>query len=319
MTEIEYRYHRPSSSKARTCHLYVTNFGSNVDACDAETLSKTFLGSTSVEIHEHHSYVTFRTEKEATDAKSSVKGRIGGRRVGIFYAERSIVDVSETEKGKPECTSLTRDVNVPGLFLVEDCVDEKEETDILNAINARKWRADIKARRVQHYGYTFDYKTRGVGTETNGFPSCVDRILRPKLSKISSFDQMTVNEYVPGRGIACHVDTHSAFEGPIVSVSLAASTVITFRHFTNKTLHKSFEIPRRSMLVMSGPARYWWEHGIAYRSSDLIDGTLRKRDTRISLTFRKIRPKNRPCKCLESKEFFEIPEKSRVGLEACCT
>ena len=313
------RYHRPSSKKDRTRHLYVTNYGSNIDECDAETLSKTFPGSTNVEIHENHSYVTFRTETEATDAKSSVNGRVGGRRVGIFYAARSVVEDTDGTENLPECTSLTDKVNVPGLVLVNDFVSEKEETDLLKVINAGKWRDDIKARRVQHYGFTFDYKTRDVGTETNRFPSCVDRILKSKLLKISNFDQMTVNEYVPGKGIAGHVDTHSAFEGPIVSVSLAASTVMTFRHFTDKTLHKSFEIPRRSMLVMSGPARYWWEHGIAYRSNDLINGTLRKRDTRISLTFRKVRPKERPCKCLESKEFREIPEKLRIGLKACCT
>ncbi len=34
-------------------------------------------------------------------------------------------------------------------------------------------------------------------------------------------NQLTINEYIPGQGIAPHIDTHSAFEGAIVSLSLA--------------------------------------------------------------------------------------------------
>jgi alkylated DNA repair protein alkB homolog 8 len=313
-----WRYHRPSSLKERTEHLYITNFGSNIDGCTLEVLKKSFPKSISAELNSNHSYVTFRDESEATNTKNRVKGvGVGTRRVGIFYAARSFVE--EPDAPQPECTSLTKDVKVPGLVLVCDFVTEKEEKEILKAIDSGIWRSDIKARRVQHYGYTFDYKTRGVGTETCEFPKCIDRILMSKLSKISNFDQMTVNEYVPGKGIACHVDTHSAFEGPIVSVSLAASTVMMFKHFTDKTLHKTIELPRRSMMVMSGPARLWWEHGIAYRSNDVIDGVMRKRDTRVSLTFRKIRAKGRPCDCLNSKEFNRIEKSLRVGLEKSCT
>ena len=61
-----------------------------------------------MEIHENHSYVTFRTETKATDAKSSVKGRVGGRRVGIFYAARSVVEDTDGTENLLECTSPQR-------------------------------------------------------------------------------------------------------------------------------------------------------------------------------------------------------------------
>ena len=39
-------------------------------------------------------------------------------------------------------------------------------------------------------------------------------------------DQMTVNEYKPGHGIPPHIDTHSAFEDGIVSVSLGSQVFV---------------------------------------------------------------------------------------------
>lgn len=42
-------------------------------------------------------------------------------------------------------------------------------------------------------------------------------------------DQLTVNEYTPGVGIAPHVDTHSSFTGAIMSLSLAGGCVMVFR------------------------------------------------------------------------------------------
>jgi len=66
---------------------------------------------------------------------------------------------------------------------------------------------------------------------------------------------MTVNEYTAGVGLAPHVDTHSAFAGPILSLSLAGHTVMEFRHGTDK---RALYLPRRSLLVMSRDARYRW-------------------------------------------------------------
>lgn len=43
------------------------------------------------------------------------------------------------------------------------------------------------------------------------------------------FDQVTVNEYRRGVGLSTHVDTHSAFVGPILSLTLAGHTVMKFR------------------------------------------------------------------------------------------
>jgi alkylated DNA repair dioxygenase AlkB len=49
------------------------------------------------------------------------------------------------------------------------------------------------------------------------------------LDKYGSFDQLTVNDYMPGQGIPPHVDTHSPFEEIFVSLSLMSGVSMNFR------------------------------------------------------------------------------------------
>lgn len=44
----------------------------------------------------------------------------------------------------------------------------------------------------------------------------------------------------------------------------------------------------RSLLVLSGEARFNWTHGIPARKSDVIDGKKIARGRRVSLTFRTV-------------------------------
>lgn len=55
-------------------------------------------------------------------------------------------------------------------------------------------------------------------------------------------------------GIPPHVDTHSAFEDPILSLSLGSSVVMEFRHQDGRAI--PVFLPRRSLLIMSEEARY---------------------------------------------------------------
>ncbi|KAF4728167.1 Alkylated DNA repair protein alkB 8, partial [Perkinsus olseni] len=67
-------------------------------------------------------------------------------------------------------------------------------------------------------------------------------------------DQLTINEYTPGDGIAFHVDTHSAFEGPIVILSIAGGIVLEFRKSEGDKEERALPLwlPRRSLAVMGG-------------------------------------------------------------------
>lgn len=74
-------------------------------------------------------------------------------------------------------------------------------------------------------------------------------------------DQITVNIYDPGQGIPLHIDTHSAFEEPIISLSLLSDIVIEFRDCANLRNLSNILLPSQSLLIMIGAARYRFKHG----------------------------------------------------------
>ena len=86
----------------------------------------------------------------------------------------------------------------------------------------------------------------------------------PQITPAQQIDQITVNEYEAGVGLAPHVDTHSAFEGAILSLSLAGACVMEFRRGGGGGGgaaggdRRALLLPRRSLLVMAGEARYAW-------------------------------------------------------------
>lgn len=108
---------------------------------------------------------------------------------------------------------------------------------------------------MQHYGYEFQYKTRNVDRmqrlgDLPGFATPVMKKISmlPQLveSKEISLplDQLTVNEYPAGVGLSPHIDTHSAFEGAIISLSLAGPCVMEFQRHEAKlasSIHKGHE------------------------------------------------------------------------------
>lgn len=107
------------------------------------------------------------------------------------------------------------------------------------------------------------------------------------------FDQMTINDYFSGDGIPPHFDTHSPFEEQFVAISLLSGLVMDWRKYDGT--EKQVYLPARSLIVFAGEGRYAWTHGISCRKVDNIEGELRHRSRRISLTLRKI--KFDPCKC----------------------
>src|SRR5690606_13111056 len=82
-------------------------------------------------------------------------------------------------------------------------------------------------------------------------------------------DQVIVNEYEPGQGIAQHIDCEPCFENTIVSLSLGSSCVMDFYLKQNLKLKESLHLEPHSLLVLKGESRYNWLHGIAGRKSDV--------------------------------------------------
>lgn len=180
---------------------------------------------------------------------------------------------------------------VSGLQYIPDFVTREAHDQLLRDVNSQPWLADLK-RRVQHYGYKYDYKSRRIDQTMRigplpewALPVADDLVKRGLMPELP--DQLIVNEYEPGQGIAAHVDCVPCFTDTIASLSLGSACVM---NFANK--HAGETIPLLldpgSLVVMKGEARYGWTHGIAARKSDVFQGRTIDRRRRVSLTFRKV-------------------------------
>ncbi|EKX38899.1 hypothetical protein GUITHDRAFT_115004 [Guillardia theta CCMP2712] len=302
-TGLHIPYKRPNDPAAETRHLYCANLPEHDSSQDWRSHPLFPVCSEFGEVetmflvpYKPVAYVTFVDEGSARKACSFLReSGLSGKLVHVQYAE-----ACEKRPGEPNpaipCTSLSKDLVVEGLILKEDFLSPEESEDTLNQLDELEWESSL-SRRVQHFGFTFDYATRRVNTlKTRAFPPFLLRIaqraLREKLLLFEP-DQCTVNEYQPGQGIRSHVDTHSAFEDGILSVSLGSSVVMEFR--SPDGLSKNVQLKPGSALSMQGESRYKWAHGISNRKSDLVDGKFVQRCRRVSMTFRKI--KTSPCKC----------------------
>ncbi len=82
-------------------------------------------------------------------------------------------------------------------------------------------------------------------------------------------DQVIVNEYLPGQGIAAHIDREQCFGDRIAIVSLGSQCVMRFE---SKQFRKKIdvELKPRSLIMITAEARYQWTHAIAARKSDIL-------------------------------------------------
>ena len=177
-----------------------------------------------------------------------------------------------------------------GLLYIPDLISIAEEIALLSAIDEQSWLLDLK-RRVQHYGYRYDYKARKLvpSMYLGPLPEWTDFIVDRLVSEghmPERPDQMIVNEYVPGQGISTHVDCIPCFGPAICSLSLGSQCVMDLAS-VNSDEKMSVILERRSALVLSDEARYLWRHSIAGRKTDRIQGLAVPRGRRVSLTFRK--------------------------------
>jgi alkylated DNA repair dioxygenase AlkB len=182
-------------------------------------------------------------------------------------------------------------LKIPGLKYVPQFISNEEHNELLQAINKEKWLTDLK-RRVQHYGWKYDYKARSIdysmylGELPNWAKSIAERL--HQLSYISKIpDQLIINEYQPGQGIANHVDCEPCFGETIISVSLGSACVMDFINIKSKEKIEIMLEPR-SLVIITGEARHDWSHGIASRKTDEFNGVKKERQVRVSLTFRNV-------------------------------
>lgn len=180
---------------------------------------------------------------------------------------------------------------LPGLFLYPDLIDEARETQLLNEIDSQVWIVDY-LRRLQYYGYRNELeKPYDLIPFPVLMPPHMEQLSKELVErKIISLqpDQVIINEYVPGEGIKPHKD-RAYYENQICGVNLGSGCIMRFIRGMNEQVI-DVEVPRRSVYVMQDDARKKWKHAIPPRKKDNIDGQLKHRERRVSITYRKVKP-----------------------------
>ena len=181
---------------------------------------------------------------------------------------------------------------IEGFKYIEDYISESQHDWLLDQIDKRQWLEDLR-RRVQHYGFKYDYKARKVNRDMRigQLPKWLQK-LGQKLYEdghmLAEPDQVIVNEYEPGQGISSHIDCKPCFANTIVSLSLGSDCIMDFTNRRDKTKKIPVWLAPRSIIVLKDEARNEWLHGIAPRKSDMWEGQKYERQRRVSLTFRKV-------------------------------
>jgi len=172
-------------------------------------------------------------------------------------------------------------MNIPGLTYEDNVLTIQQEQQIVNYIDQQPWNTSLK-RRTQHYSYEYVYTSRTAAKPTTPLGGPIKQIgdwlntegIIPLMPA-----QCIVNEYLKTQGISKHTDAKS-FGPTIVSISLLQPCTMTFTKGSDVV---DLCLQPRSMLVLSGEARYVWKHEI--KPINHVSDDYR----RLSLTFRTIK------------------------------
>ncbi|KAL2913246.1 hypothetical protein HK105_207248 [Polyrhizophydium stewartii] len=347
------------SAPATTPWLVLLNasYDAGIDGAALVAALAPLAGFVRAEMHlgsRPYSFALFASPEEAEAACEALDGAAvpawGGKTALVALAAAPPRGLPPRPLADPAAAASA----VPGITLFAGFVESPDEeaallTSAEAAGRAGRWES-LAQRRVQHFGFRFDYPLNDVDRAaidpaaaaadptTAAAAAVLPDWTHPLLDRYTRMfpdrarpDQLTLNHYTPGGGIAPHTDRHSSFLSPVLIVSLGAGLVMEFRTrirdappsdsdpagsssnsngadvanygTDNNAPDPAFRtvniyLPPRSLVVMDAEARYGWEHAIRPRKMDLIDGLVVERRERWSLTFRNVRQRHDPpCTC----------------------
>ena len=200
--------------------------------------------------------------------------------------------VRHINHGMPE-QGLHEVAGIHGLYYSRDFLDNDEQSEAVKHIDTEPWSEDLK-RRVQHYGWRYGYKSRTITSDMylEPLPGWITKIAERLCNETELFDripdQVIVNEYKPGQGIAFHADK-DCFGATVATISLGDDWEMKFRPVKGSSDEdKSIMLQRGSALILTDDARFQWMHGIDKRKIERDRLNQRKRQRRVSLTFRTV-------------------------------
>ena len=175
---------------------------------------------------------------------------------------------------------------IAGLRYRESMIDEAEEQALIAKIRELdlspfRFHGWLGNRKTQSFGWRYDF-------DDASFMPTPDWLgdVRGKAAAFASlqpddFVHALLARYDPGAGIGWHRD-RDVFE-KVVGISLCTPATLRFRQRTGSGFRRAnLEVAPRSAYLLSGEARYDWEHSISPGQS-----------LRFSITFRTLSDKGR--------------------------
>jgi len=182
---------------------------------------------------------------------------------------------------------MASDAELPeGLLYVEEFMSLDEERSLLSLLGAIEFRAvtmrgHTARRTVRHFGLDYAYETGNL-VATEPLPKEMawlrDRCAVLIEREPDDLVQVLISRYPEGAGIGWHRDA-PMFGSRIAGVSLRARCRMRFqRTVLGERSVAAIELAPRSAYVLSGKARWSWQHSIPAT-----------KELRYSITFRTLR------------------------------
>jgi len=187
-------------------------------------------------------------------------------------------------------TMIKKELSIKGLTLHKQFINQQESKELWELIQQQNWSKEI-SRDTIHYGMRYDYKEK-ILKQAPSIPEWLTTLVK-RVEKEAQFkqsvDQIIINRYCEGQGIAPHVDHIQLFGDTIATLSLGRETIIFFKrlhHNTSSVLAES-----NSLIVLKDEARYKWTHSLKLDKNNKDkknNNDKQKKKERISITFRTI-------------------------------
>lgn len=208
-------------------------------------------------------------------------------KIGLFYCLKcAMVHVND---GDCEFTSR---VCFHGIYIKEDFLSEKEESQLINNIDQVPWVSSQGGRMKQDYGPKVNFKKRKIKCDAfTGLPNYskgfYERMLTQDIMKDFKPVEMCNLDYDSKRGslITPHYDDTWIWGDRLVTLNLLSDSILTFTHKDLNNIEVQVRMPRRCLIVVHGDARYRWKHEI--HPEDITE-------RRIALTMRELTPEFLP-------------------------
>lgn len=188
-------------------------------------------------------------------------------------------------------------IKYPGVHVQLDFITPEEEIILMDGIDNEPWDISQSGRRKQNYGPKTNFKKKKLRLGNfKGFPE-FSKFIQEKLSKVEilknyqTIEQCSL-EYDPEKGASIdpHIDDCWIWGERVVTVNCLSDSVLTMTKYVGDVKRYNLELvekyknklivldeiekslaeldniviripmPRRSLIVLYGPARYEWEH-----------------------------------------------------------